>query len=109
MQESNLSSLEKYEVKKNIQSFYIQHLTEIAKRFDFSRKDIKYLFLITPDKVLDSSDIRFEPLLTSFPHLTDGNGDQILTQFKLLRFSNIGLEPNTEIIDFWNKIYQWNE
>lgn len=51
-------------------SFYIELLNQILKRFDFSRNDIKHLNLITPNKVLTSSQISLEPLLLQLPNLT---------------------------------------
>lgn len=72
----------------------------MLKRFDFSRNDVKHLGVITPIKVLSSSEISLEPLLVYFPNLTNGKEEEIVSQWKLLRFSKLEISVDMDIVEF---------
>ncbi|XP_037932808.1 zinc finger MYM-type protein 6-like [Teleopsis dalmanni] len=69
------------EIKKNVRCFYIELISQILQRFDFSRTDIKSLEIITPSKILSDDELSIAPLLTHFSYLLECEPDEIISQW----------------------------
>ncbi|XP_028901719.2 zinc finger protein 862-like [Zeugodacus cucurbitae] len=92
------------EVKGNILAFYIELLDQIKLRFDFSRKDLELLKLITPEEVMSANDNNILDLVLEYADLFECECDKIITQWTLFKLSNHNLNSNLDIDLFWEKV-----
>nr|XP_017009975.2 uncharacterized protein LOC108066104 [Drosophila takahashii] len=102
--DSGLLEEQSNSIKVTIRQFYLELVDQITRRFDFSRKDIQNLVLITPAKVLSAEEWNIVPLLKNFEYLCESEFDKIINQWKMLKLSNDTLKKETDIILFWDNI-----